>query len=211
MVTASSSRDVFINCPFDDQFEPGFRSLVFAVLACGFRVRCAKEMDDAAQTRIEKLYNIIEQSRFGIHDLSRTELDAVNNLPRFNMPFELGVFLAAKRFGDVEQKKKRALVLDIEQHRFAKFISDIAGMDITPHNDEPRTMAGCVRDWLVTVTRRKTIPSPAQLFASFDLFMAGLPGIAAAAGLNTAHLLYPDYERLVLAWVKTERVAGTLP
>ncbi len=168
-------------------------------------------MDDAAQTRIEKLYNIIEQSRFGIHDLSRTELDVVNHLPRFNMPFELGLFLAAKRYGDTEQKKKRALVMDVEQHRFAKFISDIAGMDITPHNDNPRTMAGCVRDWLVTVTRRKSIPSPAQLLASYDLFMASLPGIADVAGLDAAKLLYPDYERLVLAWVKSERIAGLLP
>jgi hypothetical protein len=208
---ASSPRDVFINCPFDDEFEPGFRALVFAVWACGFRVRCAKEMNDAAQTRIEKLYNIIEQSRFGIHDLSRTDLDPINQLPRFNMPFELGVFLAAKRYGDEEQKRKRALVLDIDQHRFAKFISDIAGMDITPHNNNPRTMVGCVRDWLFTVTRRKSMPSPAQLFGSFDRFSAALPGIAVAAGLDVAALLYPDYERLVLAWIRSERLGGQLP
>jgi hypothetical protein len=43
-------------------------------------------MDDGSETRIDKLYRIVEASRFGIHDLSRTELDAVNNLPRFNMP-----------------------------------------------------------------------------------------------------------------------------
>jgi hypothetical protein len=210
-VAASSPRDVFINCPFDDEFEPGFRALVFAVWACGFRVRCAKEMDDAAQTRIDKLYNIIEQSRLGVHDLSRTELDPINRLPRFNMPFELGVFLAAKRYGDEEQKKKRALVLDIDRHRFAKFISDIAGMDITPHNNDPRTMVVCVRNWLLTVTRRKSIPSPALLLASFDRFSAGLPAIADTAGLDAATLLYPDYERLVLGWVRTERDSALLP
>lgn len=208
---AGSARDVFINCPFDDQFEPGFRALVFAVWACGFRVRCAKEMADAAETRIDKLYNIIEQSRLGIHDLSRTELDPVNNLPRFNMPFELGVFLAAKRFGDEEQKRKRALVLDVDQYRFAKFISDIAGMDITPHNDEPAIMVRCVRDWLFTVTRRKSIPAPAPLLLSFDRFIAALPGIAATAGLNPVAILYPDYERLVPAWIKAERDGGALP
>ena len=207
---AGSPRDVFINCPFDDAFEPGFRALVFAVLACGFRARCAKEMDDAAQTRIEKLYNIIEQSRFGIHDLSRTELDPVNGLPRFNMPFELGLFLAAKRYGDDVQKKKRALVLDVDRHRFARFISDIAGMDITAHDSDPRVMVACVRDWLLTVTRRKSIPPPAGLNSSYDRFVAGLPAIAAAAGLDDARLLYPDYERLVIAWVKAERSSGQL-
>ncbi len=208
---ATSPRDVFVNCPFDDVFEPSFRALVFAVLACGFRARCTKEMNDAAQPRIDKLYNIIEQCRFGIHDLSRTQLDPVNSLPRFNMPFELGLFLAAKRYGDEEQKKKRALVMDNEPHRFAKFISDIAGMDITPHQGDSRRMVGCVRDWLVTVTRRKSIPSPAQLWGSYDRFLVGLPTIAEAAGLDHVELLYPDYERLVLAWVKAERIAAELP
>lgn len=70
--------NVFINCPFDSDFGPGFRALVFAVIACGFNARCAREMDDASQTRIDRLYSIIEQSRYGIHDLSRTELDPVH-------------------------------------------------------------------------------------------------------------------------------------
>src|SRR4051794_260570 len=103
---ASSSRDVFINCPFDDDFAAGFRALVFGVIACGFRARCAREMDDGTETRIDKLYRIIEQCRFGLHDLSRTELDSVNSLPRFNMPLELGILLGAKRFGDEGQKQK---------------------------------------------------------------------------------------------------------
>lgn len=97
---ASSARDVFINCPFDDAFAASFQALVFAVLSCGFRARCAREMDDAAETRIDKLYRIIAESRYSIHDLSRTGLDPANGLPRFNMPLELGIFLGAKRFGD---------------------------------------------------------------------------------------------------------------
>jgi hypothetical protein len=90
---ATKTSDVFINCPFDADFLPRFQALVFAVRACGFRVRCALEMDDGGETRIDKLYRIIEESRYSIHDLSRTELDPVNALPRFNMPLELGIFL----------------------------------------------------------------------------------------------------------------------
>ena len=210
-MAASSPRDVFINCPFDDDFAPGFRALVFAVLACGFRARCAREMDDASETRIDKLYGIIEQSRFGIHDLSRTELDAENSLPRFNMPLELGLFLGAKRFGDDAQRKKRALVLDVEPRRYAKFISDLAGMDVTPHGGDARRMVECTRTWLVTVSKRKRIPSPVQLMGSHDRFQTGLPAIAHAAGLEATTLAYPDYERLVLGWVKAERLAGRLP
>jgi hypothetical protein len=52
---AGSARDVFINCPFDDAFASGFRALVFAVMACGFRARCARETDDGAQDRSQAL------------------------------------------------------------------------------------------------------------------------------------------------------------
>ncbi len=200
-----SSRDVFINCPFDDEFAVGFRALVFAVTACGFRVRCGREMDDAAETRIDKLYAIVNQSRFGIQDLSRTQLDPVHGLPRFNMPLELGLFLGAKRYGDDAHKKKRALVMDTEPFRFQRFISDLSGMDVTPHGGNPRRMVECTRNWLVTVSRVRTIPPTVRLLASFDSFTQKLPAIAAAAGLVGDALIYPDLERLVLAWVKTER------
>lgn len=197
-----SARDVFINCPFDHDFAPSFRALVFSVLACGFRVRCAREMNDAAETRIEKLYRIIEQSRFSVHDISRTELDSENNLPRFNMPLELGLFLGAKRFGDENQKKKRCLILDTEQYRYQMFISDLAGMDITAHQGDPRTMVIRVRDWLATVSRRKTIPNAAVILDSYDRFIGGLPNIAKEAGTTVNDLVFADYERLVLAWVQ---------
>jgi hypothetical protein len=194
--------DVFINCPFDDEFAPAFRALVFAVFACGFRVRCAREMSDGTETRIDKLYNIIEQSRFSVHDLSRTELDPTNKLPRFNMPLELGIFLGAKRFGDSAQKMKRCLILDTEQYRFQKFISDLAGMDITAHGGDPRRIVGCIRDWLVVVSKRKTIPDRAVVVDSFDRFIAGLPAIAKTAGLKLDDLIFADLERFILAWVK---------
>jgi hypothetical protein len=209
-VAESSSRDVFINCPFDDEFAEGFRALVFAVLACGFRPRCAREMDDGAETRIDKLYRIVEQSRFGIHDLSRTELDPVNQLPRFNMPLELGIFLGARRFGSEAQKKKRALVLDTHPYRYQRFISDLAGIDPTPHGGDPREMVRCTRNWLVTVSKRTTIPSPASLMTCYDGFVAGLATIADQAGLDPLRIAYPDFQRLAAAWIEQQRASGSL-
>ncbi len=207
---AGSARDVFINCPFDDAFASGFRALVFAVTACGFRARCARETDDGAQTRIDKIYAIVEQSRYGIHDLSRTELDPVNNLPRFNMPLELGLFLGARRYGDATHKRKRALILDVDPFRYQKFISDLAGVDINPHGGDPRVMVLRVRDWLFTASRVKTIPATKLLLDSYDRFAGGLAAIAHDAGLNADALIYPDFERLVLAWVKVQRTTGAL-
>lgn len=202
---ASPAQNVFINCPFDDQYRPNFHALVFAVFSCGFQVRCALEMDDAAETRIDKIYRVIEQSQFGIHDLSKTELDQANLLPRFNMPLELGVFLGAKRFGENAQRNKRCLILDREKYRFQKFISDLSGMDITSHEGNSRKIVACVRDWLVTVSKRRNIPPSADILNSYDRFVEGFPEIAKAAKLDAAAMVYADFERLVLAWVKQNK------
>lgn len=85
--------NVFLNVPFDNRYTELFRALVFTVQDCGFNARCALEADNSADVRVEKLYRIIGECRFGIHDISRTSLDRASGLPRFNMPLELGLFL----------------------------------------------------------------------------------------------------------------------
>jgi hypothetical protein len=79
-------KSVFINCPFDGAYRPLFEAIVFAVFDCGFEPRCALETEDAGQVRMEKIFDLIEDCRFAINDLSRIELDSATNLPRFNMP-----------------------------------------------------------------------------------------------------------------------------
>ena len=158
----TSADDVFINCPFDRDYSPIFNALIFTIYACGFRPRSAKELDDGGQTRIDKLFSLIEECRFGIHDLSRTELDAVNQLPRFNMPLELGMFLGAKRYGGAAQKAKRVLILDTEQYRYQRFISDLAGMDIHAHASDAVNALRETRDWLANVSRRENTGTGAR-------------------------------------------------
>ncbi len=73
MARNESATSVFINCPFDAQYRPLFEAIVFAVFACGFRPRCALEIDDASQVRIDKIFKIIAECKYGVHDISRTE------------------------------------------------------------------------------------------------------------------------------------------
>ncbi len=133
-VDGDYDQNVFINCPFDDTYLPLFRSLSFAVFECGLRPRCAREVYDAGEVRIEKIVRIIRDCRWGIHDISRTDLNT-RGLPRFNMPLELGPFIGARRFGTGVQTRKSCLVLDRQTHRYQEFISDIAGQDIDAHHD----------------------------------------------------------------------------
>lgn len=198
--SVTSADDVFINCPFDRAYHPTFRAIVFAIYACGFRPRSAMELDDGGQARIEKLYSLIRECRYGIHDLSRTELDDVNRLPRFNMPLELGLFLGAKRFGGPAQGAKRLLILDIEPYRYQRFISDLAGMDIHAHRGDAVAALRETRDWLTNVSRRQ-LPSADRIARLFQSFMADFPALAAELEFDPDTTPYVDFERMVVGWL----------
>lgn len=200
----TSARDVFINCPFDDGYAPIFGALIFVIYACGFRPRSAKELDDCGQLRLEKLYAIIEQCRFSIHDISRTELDGKTGLPRFNMPLELGIDLGAKRYGGETQKEKRCIVLDRTKYRYQKFISDISGMDIHEHKNRPARVIECTRDWLRNVSRRQ-IPAASLLISQYRRFQRDLPKLANNLGFRPDDIPYADFEAIVAGWLATKK------
>jgi hypothetical protein len=159
----NSSDAVFVNVPFDRRYKAVFDGLVFAVHDCGFLARSAREQDDGSQVRLAKLYEIIRDCQFGIHDLSRTSLDAQNRLPRFNMPLELGIFLGAKKYGGAKHARKSCLILDREPYRYQIFCSDIAGQDIRAHYNEVGHAITAVRDWLRTNRVNSRIPGAARM------------------------------------------------
>jgi hypothetical protein len=102
-------------------------AMVFTVYRCGFIPRSALEEDNALENRLSKIEKIIRECKFGIHDISRTEVNA-NGLPRFNMPFELGMFFGLKSHPD-EHHKKVALVLEKQKYLYQQYISDLSGID----------------------------------------------------------------------------------
>lgn len=207
MKSARYNDNVFLNCPFDSAYKQLFDAMVFTVHDCGFIPRCALEEEDASQVRIDKIYNIISDCRYGIHDISRTELDRTSDLPRFNMPLELGVFLGAKQFGIDEQKRKNCLILDKEQYRYQQFISDIAGQDIQAHNNNPEEIVTVVRNWLRTASKRQTIPSGSIIWARYQEFMEDLPQLAQEHQLKVNELIFNDYTLVITRWLRTRRIA----
>jgi len=192
---------IFINCPFDDDYKPLFQAVVFAVIDCGFHARCALEIDDGSEVRFEKIVRIIGECQYGVHDISRTQLDSVNNLPRFNMPLELGIFLGAKRYGGDRHLNKNCLILDIEAYRFQKFMSDIAGQDIRAHGGDIGRAISAVRDWLRTSTGRSEMPGGKDIKARFDIFKAELPGICFRIRLTEDELTFADFHAIAATWL----------
>ena len=201
MRSSDYNHNVFINCPFDSTYKPLFDVIVFTVHDCGFIARCALEEEDTSQVRIDKIYSIIADCRYGIHDISRIELDDDSGFPRFNMPLELGVFLGAKKFGIEEQERKKCLVLDREPYRYQQFISDIAGQDIYAHNNTPEEIVKCVRDWLRTASGRPTIPSGSIIWERYRTFLKALPRTVQKLQLVVDDLIFNDYTTVIKTWL----------
>jgi len=186
------SRSVFLNCPFDDDFQPLREAAVFAIVMLGFHVRCALDTADGSRVRIQKLYDLIRSSRLGIHDLSRTELDERNNLPRFNMPLELGIFLGVKDSGGAPQDSKTALVTSSQWYDYQQYISDVAGQDVQAHHDSPEDFIGLIRDWLATETEDH-LPSRSRVWERYRHFRAELPELCRRNSQDLDELTYRDF------------------
>lgn len=154
--------------------------------------------------RLEKIFSLISQCRFGIHDISRTELDQSSGLPRFNMPLELGIFLGAKKFGRGVQKGKIALILDRDRYRYQQFISDIAGQDISDHNSDPKEAIRVVRDWLRSASRFST-PSGSTIASRYTQFINDMPLLCEELQLDPDQLIFNDFTTLVVEWIRVNR------
>lgn len=185
---------VFINCPFDDQYAELFRSILFAIGACGYKPVCALNDDDSGRIRFEKLKALILDANFSVHDLSRIEVSADTMTPRFNMPFELGLYLGAQHFGGKRQQRKRALVFAAERKYWAPSISDLAGIDPVFHGNKPDACLRAVRDFLHRRPDGGVLPGETALAADYRRFRTDLPLIAKAVRQTEAEALrYKNY------------------
>jgi hypothetical protein len=198
---------VFINCPFDVEYQPLFRALVFAVQDCGLVARSALERDDGGEVRIEKIRRIIGESAFGVHDISRT--DPGTGLPRFNMPLELGLFLGAKYYGDERNARKSCVIFDQERYRYQAFCSDLAGHDIRAHGGAENEVVRVVRDAAQTWIPGRTLPGARAMFDRYSRFVESLPRLASRVALDPDNLTFSDLSFLIARWLRKNRPRAT--
>lgn len=199
--------NAFINCPFDKEYTELFDAIVFAISSCGFIPRSTREEPRSAENRLSQLMKIMSECKYGIHDVSRIELDMDTGLPRFNMPFELGIFLGMMNFGQQYHKSKKCLILDAEPYRYRKTISDIAGQDPDCHHNDVKEAIICVRNFLASASRRKRIPGGTFIYGDYLDFQKRLPGLCEEWKLNASELTFVDFKYLVAQgiWEKTAR------
>lgn len=209
-VSSDYNINVFINCPFDDDYNPLFHAIIFTVHDAGFKARCSKEIADGTHDRLKNIMEIMLECKYGIHDISRTEPDPNYSLPRFNMPLELGIFLGSERFG---RNPKACLIMDKEEYRYQKFISDLGSRNVFPHNNNPQKVISRVRDWLVTESKRTNIaiPGGTKIYERYCLFENQLPNMAEKMSLKVEELTFWDYVNFVVTWIKELHNSIPLP
>ena len=198
---ANTALDVFINCPFDPDYKPIFNAIVYTVVRSGYRARCALEPDDAAENRLGKIINIISECRYGIHDISRTEVGGDPPLPRFNMPLELGLWLGAHHLGREDQAGKRCIVFDSEQYRYLRFISDISGQDIHAHGCDVGKLIVELAAWLRHLPGGVHAGGGQSIFREYKAFEAMLPTLCFHQDMTPNELLFADFNLMVAEFV----------
>ncbi|MFN7932880.1 MAG: hypothetical protein U0R19_06105 [Bryobacteraceae bacterium] len=181
---------VFINCPFDPFYRPLFERICFTLLCCGYIPRCSLEDLNSGIPRLEKLIHIIPQCPLGIHDLTRTQT-GINQLPRFNMPFELGLYLGSRVFGARKHPPQQTLILVKHPHQYQAFISDIAGNDPLVYTTEDELVAR-VYDWLQSLSSTR-LPGPRKILRAFCELQTELPAYRRELGLDVDALSFNDF------------------
>ena len=162
-------RNVFINCPFDDKYFDLLKTLVFTVVYFNFNPRISLETSDSGLSRLDKIVNLIQESKFAIHDLSRLQAKSVNEYYRLNMPFELGIDYGLRRFNS-DYADKRSLILETEKYDYMKALSDINGFDIKNHDDIPDKLIECLRAWFSETVGLLDLNSSDKIYSDFIEF-----------------------------------------
>ena len=184
------ARSVFINCPFDADYEPRLDAILCTTVACGLIPRIATESGQTDIPRVERIVHGIFTSDYSIHDLYRYQGEGNDNAARFNMPLELGFAVSrqfvAKRLGIGVKPIKAAVRKSYadwfrNHHRwcalvpttvdYGKFISDLKGYDPKAYDGSETGIINAVLSWYVSMgfTDGK-FPTPGYLLEKLGVF-----------------------------------------
>lgn len=172
-MSSNYNKNVFINCPFDEDFFHLLRTILFTVVYLDYEPRIALETSDSGTARLDKIIALQKASQFSIHDLSRLKAKQIDDYYRLNMPFELGIDFGLRKT-DIKYKTKKALVLETEKYEYMKAISDLNGYDIKSHEDDPEKLISCIRSWFSETVGLRDINATPKIYSDFILFQRNL-------------------------------------
>jgi hypothetical protein len=134
--------DVFINIRFDRRGEWLYLALIAGIVGVGLNPRSVVEVP-RTRDRLQRVFNLIRSCPYSIHDLSCVDLSGTGRfrVPRFNMPFELGLAVAWGL-----QRKHEWAVFECVSYRLTRSLSDLNGYDQYTHRGLPEGVLEVVAD-----------------------------------------------------------------
>ena len=200
---SSFEKSVFINCPFDNNYYTLLRPLLFTISYLGFCPKIATERSDSGENRITKIEELIKESKYSIHDLSRIRSMKKNEVYRMNMPFELGIDYGCRKYSKDNGIEKRQLILEKEPYTYRIALSDISGFDIKYHNDNPMVLVRIIRDWFVETVGTRKIKGPTEIWNLYNDFMYYLTVTRMRMGFSEEDISImpvPEYLDAIAEW-----------
>ena len=172
-------RDVFLNIPYDPDFQTLYVAYIVGLSELGFRPRATLAISGGV-ARLDRIFDLIQSCRYSIHDLSRVEIDiAPPPTPRFNMPFELGMAVA---WAKLHTSDHTYVVFESVNRRAQKSLSDMNGADFNIHDGTPE---GVMRELSNAFVREVNPPSFAEMMASYRAVRKLLPDVKRLSGASS--------------------------
>jgi hypothetical protein len=178
----------------------------------GFIPRIASERSDSLESRIDKISGLIRESKYSIHDLSRLKVSTAGEFSRMNMPFELGIEYGARLYGSSFLSSKKCLILEKKRFDFIRALSDLSGVDIKNHNNEPEDVVGAVRNWFVETVGLRKVAGPTAIWYQFVGFASDFYDSRLKEGFTDKDLNMmpiPEYIDFIQKWVADKKGNGS--
>jgi len=201
-------KNVFINCPFDSEYNSLLRPILFTIVYFGFIPQIASQTADGGQQRINKILSLILKSKYSVHDLSRIRSQKPGELYRLNMPFELGIDYGCRQIPTGHLRRKRFLVLTARPHDYKKALSDLAGIDAKSHANKPDKAVLAIRNWFIDTVHLKKADSATAIWYKFMNFNDDFYERRKSEGFLKDDLkMMPvrEYIAFIQAWIKNNR------
>jgi hypothetical protein len=200
-------RSVFVNCPFDVEYEKLLRPLLFTIAYFNFQPRIASARSDS-EMRLPKICELITACRYSVHDLSRLKATRKAEFSRMNMPFELGIDYGARLLGRDPLPSKKTLILEAKRYELMKALSDLSGIDVKSHGNEPLTIVRILRNWFFDTVGLEKIDSASEVYSSFLNFQADFYERRRNTGFSEDDLKdisWGEYIQSIREWLARER------
>jgi hypothetical protein len=190
---------VFLNIPYDKEFEDLYLAYIVGLTQLGLRVNATLAIPN--QGRLDTIIGLIAECNFSIHDLSRIETS--KGVPRFNMPVELGLALYRSH---ATGGKHRVYVFESKSYRAQRSTSDINGIDPQIHHGTAKGVMAGLRNIFRQPSDVTTVP---EMLLSYRAVKRKLPELRRNAGGKSLFEASVFQDLTVAALVESQKLIAS--